>query len=142
MNATGREYPHSDVLRALRRLIRAADFDAKDLARQTGLSTSRLLVLELLDSADEMTVGSIARKVGLAQGTVTTLIDRLVGRGVLSRRRANRDRRQVKVGVSDAGRALLAAAPTPLRPASSRVSPRWRSGSRRRSCPLCSASLN
>jgi len=102
------------VLVALRRLIRAADLDAKDLARQTGLTTSQLLVLELLEASGEMTVGAIAREVGLAQGTVTSLIDRLVERGLLNRRRANRDRRQVKVAVSDPGRALLAAAPTPL----------------------------
>lgn len=114
MDANGRERLDNAVLAALRRLIRAADLDAKDLARQTGLSTSQLLVLELLDSAGEMTVGRIAQEVGLAQGTVTNLIDRLVERGLLNRRRANRDRRQVKVVVSDAGRELLAAAPTPL----------------------------
>jgi DNA-binding MarR family transcriptional regulator len=104
----------NEVLMALRRLIRAADLDARDLARQTGLTTSQLLVLELLDRAGEMTVGAIAREIGLAQGTVTTLIDRLVDRGLLNRRRATRDRRQVKVVLSDAGSALLAAAPTPL----------------------------
>ena len=102
------------VLVALRRVIRAADLDAKDLARQTGLTTSQLLVLELLEASGEMTVGGIAREVGLAQGTVTSLIDRLVERGLLNRRRANQDRRQVKVALSDPGRALLAAAPTPL----------------------------
>ncbi len=102
------------VLVALRRVIRAADLDAKDLARQTGLTTSQLLVLELLEACGEMTVGGIAREVGLAQGTVTSLIDRLVERGLLNRRRANQDRRQVKVALSDPGRALLAAAPTPL----------------------------
>jgi DNA-binding MarR family transcriptional regulator len=102
------------VLSALRRLIRAADLDARDLARQTGLTTSQLLVLELLESSGELTVGAIAREVGLAQGTVTSLIDRLVERGLLCRRRADSDRRQVKVAIGEAGRALLAAAPTPL----------------------------
>lgn len=102
------------VLSALRRLIRAADLDARDLARQTGLTTSQLLVLELLESSGELTVGAIAREVGLAQGTVTSLIDRLVERGLLCRRRARSDRRQVKVAIDEAGRVLLAAAPTPL----------------------------
>jgi len=113
MSAAGMDLDNA-VLSALRRLIRAADLDARDLARQTGLTTSQLLVLELLETSGELTVGAIAREVGLAQGTVTSLIDRLVDRGLLFRRRARSDRRQVKVAVSDAGRALLAAAPTPL----------------------------
>ena len=114
MSAASQPNLDTAVLSALRRLIRAADLDAKDLARQTGLTTSQLLVLELLDVSGEQPVGAIARKVGLAQGTVTTLIDRLVERGLLDRRRASRDRRQVKVAISSAGRDLLAAAPTPL----------------------------
>jgi len=104
----------TEVLSALRRLIRAADLDAKKLARQTDLSTSQLLVMELLAGRGEMTVGGIAERVGLAQGTVTTMVDRLEARGLLSRRRGNSDRRTVKVDVTERGRGLLAKAPAAL----------------------------
>jgi DNA-binding MarR family transcriptional regulator len=104
----------TEVLTALRRLIRATDLDAKQLARQTNLSTSQLLVMELLAAGGELTIGALAERVGLAQATVTTIVDRLVSRTLVVRRRSDRDRRQVKVGLTDSGRALVARAPTPL----------------------------
>ena len=94
--------------------MRATDLDAKKLARQTELSTSQLLVMELLSADEELTVGGIADRVGLAQGTVTTLVDRLEARGLLRKRRSNSDRRQVKVSLSEDGRGLLEKAPTAL----------------------------
>ncbi len=104
----------TQVLSALRRLIRATDLDSKGLARQTNLSTSQLLVMELLAASGELTVGGIAERVGLAQATVTAIVDRLGSRELVSRRRGNDDRRQVKVGLTAAGTALLERAPTAL----------------------------
>lgn len=104
----------TEVLSALRRLIRATDLDAKQLARQTELSTSQLLVMELLATSGELTIGSVAERVGLAQATVTVIVDRLAGRALVARRRGDADRRQVNVGLTDAGRELVARAPTVL----------------------------
>lgn len=104
----------TEVLSALRRLIRATDLDAKKLARRTRLTTSQLLVMELLTTGGELTVGGIAERVGLAQGTVTTMIDRLEERGLVTRRKSNSDRRQVKVSLQPDGQRLLAEAPTAL----------------------------
>lgn len=104
----------TEVVRALRRILRATDLDAKALARKTGLTTSQLLVLELLSVVDELTVGGIADRVGLTQGTVTSLIDRLQARGLVLRRRGSADRRQVMVSLTEAGREILAEAPAAL----------------------------
>jgi DNA-binding MarR family transcriptional regulator len=102
------------VLSAIRRLIRATDLDSKRLARRTNLSTSQLLVLELLAEGSAQTVGSIADRVGLAQATVTSMVDRLEARGLVSRKRSETDRRQVNVVLTAAGRALQAEAPKAL----------------------------
>jgi DNA-binding MarR family transcriptional regulator len=96
----------TEVLSAIRRLIRATDVDSKQLARQTHLSTSQLLVLALLADAPSRTVGAIAERVGLTQGTVTNMIDRLEERGLVSRKRGDADRRQVNVSLTAAGRTL------------------------------------
>jgi DNA-binding MarR family transcriptional regulator len=105
---------HNDVLRALRRVIRATELDSKKLARQTGLTTSQLLVLDLLAAESELMVGSIASRVGLAQGTVTTIVDRLEALGLVKRQRGDADRRQVNVRVTEAGRELALKAPIVL----------------------------
>lgn len=104
----------TDVLSALRRLIRATDLDSKRLARQTHLSTSQLLVLELLADDAQATVGSIAERVGLAQATVTSMLDRLEERDLVERRRSDADRRQVKVMLTPDGLRLQREAPTAL----------------------------
>ena len=102
------------VLSAMRRLMRATDLDAKKLARQTNLSTSQLLVMELMAASGDLTVGRIAERVGLAQATVTAIVDRLADRGLVSRRRSDTDRRQVNVSLTAEGRQLFARAPTAL----------------------------
>lgn len=104
----------TEVLSAVRRLIRATDLDSKQLARQTKLSTSQFLVLELLAEHAPQTVGSIAERVGLAQTTVTNMVDRLEARGLVLRRRSETDRRQVNVLLTDTGRALHDKAPAAL----------------------------
>ena len=104
----------TQVLSALRRLIRATDLDSKRLARQTKLTTSQLLVLELLAEGTPQTVGSIGERVGLAQATVTAMIDRLEERGLVERRRSDADRRQVQVLLTPDGLAQQREAPTAL----------------------------
>ena len=104
----------TQVLSAIRRLIRAADLDSKNLARQTNLSTSQLLVMELLAAARDLTIGGLARRVGLAQASVTVIVDRLGELGLVARQRCNEDRRQVRVSLTKAGRELLGRAPTAL----------------------------
>jgi DNA-binding MarR family transcriptional regulator len=61
-----------------------------------------------------LTPSELARRVDLSQGTVTGIIDRLVGRQYISRRRSSKDRRRVAVSLLPAGKDLLEAAPSPL----------------------------
>jgi DNA-binding MarR family transcriptional regulator len=99
------------VLIALRRIIRATDFNAKALARETGLTTSQLLVLQLLENEATMTIGEIARHVNLSQATVTIIVDRLEERGLVARRRGKQDRRQVFAALTVLGKEIVGHAP-------------------------------
>lgn len=102
------------VLVELRRIIRAAQIDAKELARAAGLTTSQLVVLDLLKSHTAMTPGQIARAMNLTQATVTILLDRLQSHGLVERQRSERDRRTVHVRLTAAGRQKLAHTPQTL----------------------------
>lgn len=99
------------VLVALRRIIQATDFNAKLLARQTDLTTSQLLVLQLLESGGAMTIGELAKQVNLNQATVTAVVDRLEERKFVERHRGQEDRRKVYVSLAKEGQDALEQAP-------------------------------
>lgn len=99
------------ALRAIRRLLRAAELGEKQLAAATGLTPSQLVVLQEVERRGETTAGSIATAVQFSQATVTNLVDRLVERGFVLRSRREQDRRQVWVSLTDEGRAALISAP-------------------------------
>ncbi len=98
----------------LRRILRATQIEAKRLARETGLTTSQLVVLGLLQADRELTPRQIALSMNLTQATVTSLLDRLQDRGLISRQRGELDRRQVLVRLTPRGEQQLATAPPSL----------------------------
>ncbi|HZQ35874.1 MAG TPA: MarR family winged helix-turn-helix transcriptional regulator [Dehalococcoidia bacterium] len=63
--------------------------------------------LRVLALHGSMTVGELAAALGLEQNSGSQLVERLTQRGLVTRGRAPRDRRQSLVSVSAAGQALL-----------------------------------
>lgn len=104
--------PRTDsALRAIRRLLRAAEMSEKQLAAATGLTPSQLVVLQEVARHGETTAGAIAAAVQFSHATVTSLVDRLVARDFVVRSRREKDRRQVWVSITEAGNAMLSSAP-------------------------------
>lgn len=102
------------VLASLRRIIRATDIHSRRLNKDTGLTTPQLVVVRAIAAGERLTASEIARAVSLSQATVTTLLNRLEERGLVSRQRSEQDRRRVNVTLTGAGHDLLATAPEPL----------------------------
>ena len=63
------------ALSALRQILRATENYARKLARETGLTASQLLLLQVLDEHGETTAGQIAAHMGITQATTTSLLD-------------------------------------------------------------------
>lgn len=99
---------------ALRRILRATETTARSLARATGLTPPQLMVLSTLSAQGEATPTAIARAVGVSQATATALVEKLVQRDYVARRKGESDRRQVWISLTEAGRAAWEAAPDPL----------------------------
>ena len=104
----------NDALVSLRRILRATDIHAKKLAKESGLTTSKLLVLQTIAEEGEVTIGGIASQVNLTQATITTIVDFLQKQGLVQRERATSDKRKVFVTLTDKGRQILENAPTAL----------------------------
>lgn len=101
----------TDVMSALRRIIRAIDLHSRSLVHRYGLTGPQLVVLKELVSRSPGTVGELARAVNLSQATVTGILDRLEKKSMVTRVRSADDRRKVLVSHANAARQVLAGAP-------------------------------
>lgn len=99
------------ALVSLRKILRATELNTKSVARSSGLTPSQLIVLHLLDGMQRATAGEIARAASVGQATVTALVDKLVERGFVERKREATDRRRVWVAITPEGRRALEGAP-------------------------------
>ena len=102
---------YANFLIALRKITRAIDLHSKKLLKESGLTTSQLLVLEAIEKLDQPTPSSVARTILLSQGTVTNLIDRMEKRGLLQRVKADADKRSVHLVITETGKQSYADAP-------------------------------
>lgn len=99
------------VVEALRRIIRAVDLHSRALVQRYRLTGPQLVVLRAIADSRPASVGEIARAVHLSQATVTGILDRLEGRGLVTRSRAPDDRRRVVASLSPGAEEKLRSAP-------------------------------
>jgi DNA-binding MarR family transcriptional regulator len=109
----GPEY-EEQILRSLRRIIRAVDLYSRKLMAEHGLSGPQLLCLKQLAKQGELLSGALAKGMSLSPATVTGILDRLESRGLVVRERRIEDKRTVVVRLTVAGRKLIGQAPSPL----------------------------
>lgn len=106
--------PRSRILHAIRRITRAVDLYSKRLVVGFGITTPQLLVLDEIVVQGAMTIRAIAEQIHLSSSTLIGIIDRLEAKGLARRERDIVDRRKVIVVPTDAGRTLVARAPSAL----------------------------
>lgn len=78
----------------------------KPLLQALGLTYPQYLAMMVLWEEDGLTVGEISNRLLTDPGSLTPLLKRLEGEGLLSRTRSREDERVVVVELTDAGRAL------------------------------------
>lgn len=104
----------TEILRALRRILRAVDLHGRGLSRRCGLTGAQLICLREIQRQREVNPGVLAREMSLKPSTMTGILDRLEARGLVTRRRRHRDKRQVLATLTELGEATLAQAPPSL----------------------------
>lgn len=82
----------------------------RPLLERLGLTYPQYLVMLVLWERDGLTVKAIGERLGLDSGTLTPLLKRLAAAGLVTRSRDAEDERQVRIALSEAGRALRAEA--------------------------------
>ncbi|MDY6982963.1 MAG: MarR family transcriptional regulator [Pseudomonadota bacterium] len=104
----------TDVLVALRRVIRATDLHSRELVRSSGLTAPQLLLLQTVKNKGEATVGALAQEMSLSQATVTSILDRMEARKYVMRKKTAADRRKVYITLTALGKTAIRNAPVPL----------------------------
>lgn len=102
------------TLKALRRVLRAAEGGTRKLAATTGLTPSQLLVLREIDGGVNVTPGEVAQRLQFSHATITAIVDRLVALELVTRVRSDKDKRRMLLGSTEKGRDCLNNAPDML----------------------------
>ena len=102
------------ALVALRRILRVTELNSRNLASESDLTASQLLVMQHVATEGKALPSAIARAIDLKQATITVLVNQLEEAGLVSRRRDTEDRRRVWVEMTATGEARLAKSPNLL----------------------------
>lgn len=93
--------------RALSRASRVVEEKVRRSTEERGLCSSDFGVLEALRERGPLSVSALGELVALTSGSITTAVDRLSARGLVTRRSSRQDARSKLVRLSPSGRALI-----------------------------------
>ncbi|MFC2967898.1 MarR family winged helix-turn-helix transcriptional regulator [Acidimangrovimonas pyrenivorans] len=99
---------------ALRRILRATEMYRRDLAQAAGLTAAQFRALQLVAERGFCTATDISKRMGIKQATVTSLVDKLVRQGMVTREKSATDRRQTNILLTERGATTLRTAPDAL----------------------------
>jgi DNA-binding MarR family transcriptional regulator len=96
-----------EVMKAIRRIIRAIDLRSRKVSGATGLTIPQLVILQGIRELGEVTSGALSSFADLSPATVTTILDNLQARGLVERYRSATDRRIVHARPTEHGLEVL-----------------------------------
>ena len=100
-----------EVLDALRRIVQAIRESSRRAEHELGVSGAQLFVLDTLAVAPALSLNDLARRTRTHQSSVSTVVTRLVKRGLIRRTRGADDGRRLSLALSPEGRRLVSRAP-------------------------------
>lgn len=103
-----------NCLIALRRILRATELFGRELAQSAGMTAVQFRVLQVVAETGSTTATAISQQMRVSQATVTALVDKLVGKGLVIRQKSQTDRRQTNIIITQAGRQTIEDAPDAL----------------------------
>ena len=95
------------VVNGLRRIVGALHRSHRLAEQKFELSAAQLLVLQRLAEVPSHSVNELANRTFTHQSTVSVVVTRLVGRGLVRRARADDDARRAELALTASGRVLL-----------------------------------
>ena len=103
-----------ELLIALRKINRAIYMHSRKLNKDVGLTGPQLMILQNVGKSSGVMVKEIAENTNLSSATVTSILDRMEARKLVTRMRSKVDKRKVEVYLTESGKTALSTAPLPL----------------------------
>lgn len=102
------------IIHALRRIMHAADVHSSRLNHLFRITGPQITCLNVIVREGPLTQSALGAGVSMGLSTINGIVDRLESKELVTRRRDTADRRRVFVSATDAGRDMVAKAPSPL----------------------------
>ena len=99
------------VLDAVRRIVRTLHESSRAAEKTVGVTGAQLFVLQTLAESPSASLNHLAARTHTHQSSVSTVVSRLVERGLVIRAASAADGRRLELRLSAEGRRLLARAP-------------------------------
>ena len=99
------------VLDGVRRIVQSLRESSRWAEKHVGMSGAQLFVLQKLEEAPAQSLNALAARTHTHQSSVSTIVARLVERGLVTRTRSSQDGRTIELDLSGRGRRLAARAP-------------------------------
>ncbi|MCE2746691.1 MAG: MarR family transcriptional regulator [Burkholderiales bacterium] len=103
-----------DSLISLRRIIRATESGARELAKRADMATSELLTLQSVADNPGISPGELAKSLSLSPVTSTVILQKLESRGLIEKIRSTVDKRRIEVVLTEKGKREVNDAPSSL----------------------------
>lgn len=100
------------LLRSVRRVMHGFDVQSRRMGAVSDITLPQLLCLAAVVADEGMTSRQIAAEIHVGASTLVGVLDRLQAKGLVARVRDPRDRRQVHIVPTAAGRRFIAKAPS------------------------------
>ncbi|RQW76680.1 MAG: MarR family transcriptional regulator [Geobacter sp.] len=101
----------AEIVDNIRRIFQVVNESSRKAERETGLTGPQLWAMKIVAEAAPINVSDLARRMYLHPATVVGILDRLEGRGLLSRARSKEDRRVVEIELTEQGKKSVVQSP-------------------------------
>lgn len=103
-----------ELIESVRRIMRAFDVRSRRMGSADRITLPQLLCLTAVVAEEALTSRQIAQRLHVSASTLVGVLDRLEAKHWVTRVRDARDRRQIHIMPTEAGRRLIATAPSPF----------------------------
>ena len=105
-----KEMFHEEIVEAeinLRKISGVIKQNGRKILKNYPITSTQFIALQWMTEHDDLTIGELSNKIGLAFSTTTDLVDRMEKNGLVERVRDANDKRVVRVSVLNKGKEII-----------------------------------